>query len=177
MGLTIQTHPDRFEIDDFTDHPSHREDPFVIVRACEDNAKVSLFLHTAALCDELIKAAVEAKRLLLGDNVPPALAQDLALAEADPANPYGGQAKHGEFTAKSAAEVAEGVEPAGPVFACTECDWHSVPGEYPEAGACPRCGSTVDPCQCDVAARHASPLAPPAPYSTPAIEIPADGAR
>jgi hypothetical protein len=34
------------------------------------------------------------------------------------------------------------------VFACTDCTWHSVPGEYPEAGACPRCGECVVPCQC-----------------------------
>ena len=40
-------------------------------------------------------------------------------------------------------------EPTGPVFACTDCTWHSIPGEYPEARACPRCGECVVLCQCE----------------------------
>jgi hypothetical protein len=46
-------------------------------------------------------------------------------------------------------DEAEQVTGAGDcIFACTECPWHSVPGEYPEAGACPDCGATVAPCSC-----------------------------
>lgn len=61
MSMTVQIHPDRFSTVLFDDQP----DPFVIVRAAEDGAGVSLFLGSAALCDELIAAAAAAKRLLL----------------------------------------------------------------------------------------------------------------
>jgi hypothetical protein len=60
MGLTIQTHPDRFEAVPYL----AVDDPFVVVRAHEDDASVSLFLRAPADCDALIAAAVEAKRLL-----------------------------------------------------------------------------------------------------------------
>lgn len=43
----------------------------------------------------------------------------------------------------------ETTEPEGPVFACTDCTWHSAPGEYPEAGACPRCSESVVSCDCE----------------------------
>jgi hypothetical protein len=113
-----------------------------------------------AALDQAMKAIILAKSALLGQGGAALLiSTDLAVAEASPGNPYG-STKHGRYDAGSAAEVAEGVEPAGQVFACTECDWHSVPGEYPFAGACPRCGSTVDPCQCaDAAAMAAAVMA------------------
>jgi hypothetical protein len=100
MGMTIQTHPDSFEVDDFTDHPSHREDPFVIVWACESSAKVSLFMKTPALCDELIKAAVEAKRLLLGEPVQPvcgAVAEHTGVTCELPAGHKEDPAGHGDW--------------------------------------------------------------------------------
>ena len=60
MGLTIQTHPDRFGVTPFLGKP----DPFVVVRAFEGDAGVTLFLGSTELCDALIAAAVEARRLL-----------------------------------------------------------------------------------------------------------------
>lgn len=60
MSMTVQTHPDRFEVRPYTGSP----DPFVVVKAFEGGASASLFLRSADLCDALIAAAVEAKRLL-----------------------------------------------------------------------------------------------------------------
>lgn len=66
MSITVQVHPDRFSAVLFDGQP----DPFVVVRANEDGAGVSLFLSSAALFDELIKTAVEGKRLLLAAQQP-----------------------------------------------------------------------------------------------------------
>lgn len=60
MGLTIQSHPDRFEVVPYL----NEADPFVVVKAHEGDASASLFLRSADLCDALIAVAVEAKRLL-----------------------------------------------------------------------------------------------------------------
>lgn len=108
MSVTVGIHPDEFEIRFFDKRPGDAR-PFVSLEAREGDGTVTVYLVSAAQCDDLIKAAVEAKRLLLGDDLPPALEQDLAAAETDPANPYS-SSKHGEFTATSAAAVAEDVD-------------------------------------------------------------------
>lgn len=94
MRTTIHLHP---QPDDFSaghGGPGKYHAGYATVDMESGDVEAVIFLDSAAKCDALIKAAVEAKRLLLGDTIPPALEQDLAAAEASPANP----------------EVAKGVE-------------------------------------------------------------------
>lgn len=109
MRTTIHLHP---QPDDFSaghGGPGKYHPGYATVDMESGDVEAVIFLDSAAKCDALIKAAVEAKRLLLGDTIPPALEQDLVQADADPANPYSSN-KHGEFTATSAAAVAEDVD-------------------------------------------------------------------
>ena len=65
MGIAIQVHPDEYDVRLFI-----RDEglgAFAVLRAYEGDSTVSLFMSSPADCDELIKAAAEAKRLLLGD--------------------------------------------------------------------------------------------------------------
>lgn len=84
---------------------------FVIIEMEGQRAidSASLYLHTAAEADELIKAAIAAKSMLLGESSAP----DLAAAAESPANPYGPAplASLREREHYEAAGVAEGAEP------------------------------------------------------------------
>lgn len=66
MSITVGIHPDKFETEFFEKRPGNPR-PFATLGAYEERGKVTLFLFSPAQCDELIKSAVEAKRLLLGD--------------------------------------------------------------------------------------------------------------
>ena len=106
--------------------------------------------------DQAMIALAVAKSVLLGETGRP-IAQDLAAAQASPANPYG-STKHGEFTAANAAEVAEGrdelpIEPF-PHFA-------HLPQHLGASPVCILCG--IDH---DAAAR----LSPPAPYGHQSLQ-------
>lgn len=67
MGITVQVHPDRYEVKLF---PDEGNGAFAVVRAFEGGAAATLFLPSPAACDELMKAAAEAKRLLTGEPQP-----------------------------------------------------------------------------------------------------------
>lgn len=63
MGITVQVHPDGYDVRLF---PADDRGPaFAVVKTSEGGGTASLFLSSPADCDELIKAAAEAKRLLL----------------------------------------------------------------------------------------------------------------
>jgi hypothetical protein len=76
MSLSVQIHPEKFEVTLYPEHTHGRS--FVTVKAFEAKASVSLFLPDADAADKRIIAATEAKRLLsplaCGHVAPPALA-------------------------------------------------------------------------------------------------------
>jgi hypothetical protein len=113
VSISVNIHPKSFEA-----QRSEQGNTWLNIEA-GGGTWATVHVNTAEKADELIRAAVELKRLVLGDasDVGPAMAQDLTAAESDPANPYGGQAKHGESTAPSAAAVAEGLAPPPEVMA------------------------------------------------------------
>lgn len=59
MALSIQVHPDAYEVTRFEDPR-----PFTVVKAYDGNATVSLFLQSPAMCNDLINAATEARAML-----------------------------------------------------------------------------------------------------------------
>ena len=61
MHITINLHPDRVEA------VQHSKSTWLALIAGDGEARI---FPTVAMCDEIIKAAVEAKRLLLGDDAP-----------------------------------------------------------------------------------------------------------
>lgn len=131
----------------------------------DDNGS-RLTVESTQDCDRLIRAAVEAKKFLCGDQAP-----DLAAAAASPDNPYGpaAVAKHGHFDAGSPAEVAEGVDL---VIGQRVEDRH---GERADGGVVVSSlgdgvfevvwDGTTRPVPAPLCSlRPLSPLAPPAPY-------------
>ena len=77
MNVTINIHPGSFEVEFFPEAPK----PFTTIRMADKGVRADVFLRTPADCDELIKAVVEAKRLLLGEaEAPPPF-------QAEPAEP------------------------------------------------------------------------------------------
>lgn len=124
---------------DVTDHVRARmNNKFAVLEI----GQVEVFVYTSAEADELIKAAVAVKDMLLaGEN---SSAEHAA---------FWAKAKHGEFSAGSAAEVAEGVdvptyEPDG-ALACdvTHPTWPQEPtGHLPQhKGAHPACTLCDEP--------------------------------
>lgn len=66
MSVTVHIHPGQFKAAQYT--PG-----YAVVEITESQVDVAIFLKSAAMCDDLIKAAVAAKSILLGETSDPVL--------------------------------------------------------------------------------------------------------
>ena len=81
MGVTIQVHPDSYDVRFF---PATDRAAFAVIRASEGDATASLFMTSPAACDELIKAAVEAKTRMLAVRPPAVITDEPKCPEQNP---------------------------------------------------------------------------------------------
>jgi hypothetical protein len=99
VGTTVNIHSKTFTATARLFGENGKYGQFATIDLDDGSLSVRIFLGTPALCDDLIKAVIEAKSMLLGETSEPVPLPD-----------------RGRYDAKSVAEVDEGVQPAEDLY-------------------------------------------------------------